>query len=60
MSWEDEAKAKRAAALAEMAWAGGDAALQRGWWSYVAAELDKLGEGFKAAALENLKQRRAA
>lgn len=52
--------AQRAAHLTELAWAGGDPDLQRGWWAYVAAELDKLGEGFKAAALEALQKRRGA
>ena len=46
--------------LVELAWQGGDRALQRGWWPYVAAELDKLGPEFKDRALAALKERREA
>lgn len=44
--------------LVELAWQGGDRALQRGWWAYAQAELDKLGPGFRDRALAALKERR--
>lgn len=44
--------------LVDLAWQRGDRALQRGWWPYTAAELDKLGAGFKDRALAALKERR--
>ena len=44
--------------LISLAWQGGDKALQRGWWPYTAAELDKLGPGFRDRALAALKERR--
>lgn len=46
--------------LVELAWQAGDRALQRGWWAYTSAELDKLGPEFKDRALAALKERRDA
>lgn len=60
MTLDDHEARMRAAFLTDLAWAGGDPALQRGWWPYIAAELDKLGEQFKAEALAALQKRRDA
>ena len=54
---------KRAKWLVTLAWSGGDAGLQAGWWPYVSGELDRLDAeepGTKDRALAALKARRAA
>lgn len=58
----DDPKA-REAWLTELAWANGDADLQRGWWRYCRAELAAVDDylpGAEARVIEALKQRRGA
>lgn len=54
MTWQDF--------YTRLAWQNGDKALQRGWWPYVEAELDKLEPkhpGIKAAVIAACAERRA-
>ena len=42
MTLQSDQTEHRARNLLPLAWANGEQAMQRGWWPYVSAELDKL------------------